>query len=63
MSDIKVGDVVTLKSGGSRMTISIVRDQNEGCPEAVVLWQEEGHPEIYRDFVPVDCLVKCDDQA
>jgi len=57
MSDIKVGDVVELKSGSPRMTVGkIVGDQ------CTVLWFGESN-EPSQSECPIAVLVKRDDQA
>jgi len=63
MREIKVGDVVELKSGGERMTVTKI-DSPEGLPAtANVAWHPDGATEFMRDYIIVDALKKHDDQA
>lgn len=58
MSDIKLGDVVVLKSGGGPMTVESI-ECLEGAPAVVgVAWHPEGATFILRDTILIVALKK-----
>lgn len=63
MSDIKAGDVVSIKSGGPRMVV-LSAPENAGDRDLVyVQWFCEGSLEVREDRIALVVLVKCADQA
>jgi uncharacterized protein YodC (DUF2158 family) len=59
MSTIKVGDVVVLKSGGSKMTVTQV-GPNKGVPYVWTVWNANGKDE--RGFYPADAVMLATDK-
>lgn len=59
-TDIKAGDVVTLKSGGRRFTVggfaTSTNPSGPGDVYAVIIWDSSGG--VRQDRVPVHTLVK-----
>lgn len=53
--EIHEGDVVTLKSGGPRMTISRIFKTDRGNEVAICLWFVEG--DVKKASIPVKALI------
>jgi uncharacterized protein YodC (DUF2158 family) len=63
MSDIKAGDVVCLKSGSPKMTVTAVVRREDESEHAAVVWFDDTYTLPNGDAFPLIALVTCGDQA